>query len=51
MRSSAVYIVSAVRTPIGSFGGMLKDFTATHLGALPFAKRFPEFRLTIDGSE
>jgi len=29
-----VYIVSAVRTPIGSFGGNLKDFSATQLGAL-----------------
>ncbi len=29
-----VYIVSAVRTPIGSFGGMLADFSATKLGAL-----------------
>jgi acetyl-CoA C-acetyltransferase len=28
-----VYIISAVRTPIGSFGGSLKDFTATQLGA------------------
>jgi acetyl-CoA C-acetyltransferase len=28
-----VYIVSAVRTPIGSFGGGLKDFSATQLGA------------------
>ncbi|MGC4038056.1 MAG: acetyl-CoA C-acyltransferase [Chitinophagaceae bacterium] len=28
-----VYIVSAVRTPIGSFGGSLKDFSATQLGA------------------
>lgn len=27
-----VYIISAVRTPIGSFGGSLKDFTATQLG-------------------
>ncbi len=34
MKSSVVYIVSAVRTPIGSFGGMLKDLTATRLGAL-----------------
>ncbi len=34
MKSSAVYIVSAVRTPIGSFGGSLKDISATHLGAL-----------------
>ena len=29
-----VYIMSAVRTPIGSFGGSLKGFTATQLGAL-----------------
>jgi acetyl-CoA C-acetyltransferase len=29
-----VYILSAVRTPIGSFGGSLKDFSATQLGAL-----------------
>lgn len=29
-----VYIVSAVRTPIGSFGGALKDVPATKLGAV-----------------
>ncbi len=29
-----VYIVSAVRTPIGSFGGVLKDVPATKLGAI-----------------
>jgi acetyl-CoA C-acetyltransferase len=29
-----VYIVSAVRTPMGSFGGALKDFSATELGAI-----------------
>jgi acetyl-CoA C-acetyltransferase len=34
MKSPAVYIVSALRTPIGSFGGMLKDIPATHLGAI-----------------
>ena len=28
-----VYIISAVRTPMGSFGGSLKGFTATQLGA------------------
>lgn len=28
-----VYIVSAVRTPIGSWGGSLKDFSATRLGS------------------
>ena len=34
MNSHSVYIVSAVRTPIGSFGGTLKDFSATQLGAI-----------------
>jgi acetyl-CoA C-acetyltransferase len=29
-----VYIVSAVRTPIGSFGGVLKDLPAPRLGAV-----------------
>ncbi|MBK7690313.1 MAG: acetyl-CoA C-acyltransferase [Bacteroidetes bacterium] len=29
-----VYIVSAVRTPMGSFGGALKDISATQLGAI-----------------
>ncbi|MEO8172408.1 MAG: beta-ketoacyl synthase N-terminal-like domain-containing protein, partial [Sediminibacterium sp.] len=33
MSNRTVYIVSAVRTPIGSFGGSLKDFTAPQLGA------------------
>jgi acetyl-CoA C-acetyltransferase len=29
-----VYIVSAVRTPMGSFGGVLKELSATELGAI-----------------
>ena len=33
MKKTVVYIVSAVRTPIGSFGGTLKDISATKLGA------------------
>jgi acetyl-CoA C-acetyltransferase len=33
MSNNQVYIVSAVRTPIGSFGGSLKDIPATKLGA------------------
>lgn len=32
-----VYIISAVRTPIGSFGGKLADFTAVQLGAKAIA--------------
>lgn len=34
MSKRTVYIVSAVRTPIGSFGGSLKDFSAPQLGAI-----------------
>jgi acetyl-CoA C-acetyltransferase len=29
-----VYIISAVRNPIGSFGGSLKSLPATQLGAI-----------------
>ena len=34
MSDRTVYIVSAVRTPMGSFGGSLKDFSAPQLGAI-----------------
>ena len=34
MRSAPVYIISAVRTPIGKFGGGLADFTAPDLGVI-----------------
>ena len=34
MSQRIVCIVSAVRTPIGSFGGALKDVSATELGAV-----------------
>ncbi len=34
MNRKEVYIVSAIRTPLGSFGGNLKDFTAPQLGSI-----------------
>lgn len=34
MDKKEVYIISAVRTPIGSFGGTLKDISATKLGSI-----------------
>lgn len=34
MSNREVYIISAVRTPIGSFGGSLKSLSATQLGAI-----------------
>jgi acetyl-CoA C-acetyltransferase len=33
MKTKSVYILSAVRTPIGSFGGQFKSLSATQLGA------------------
>ncbi|MCX6265237.1 MAG: acetyl-CoA C-acyltransferase [Bacteroidetes bacterium] len=33
MNNKSVYILSAVRTPIGSFGGQFKSLSATQLGA------------------
>ena len=49
MRSPAVYIVSAVRTPIGSFGGILKDISATHLAAIAIREALT--RIQLPGSE
>ena len=34
MDKKEVYILSAVRTPIGSFGGSLRDIAAPQLGAI-----------------
>jgi acetyl-CoA C-acetyltransferase len=49
MRLSAVYIVSAVRTPIGSFGGMLKDISATRLASITIREALT--RIQLSGSE
>jgi acetyl-CoA C-acetyltransferase len=46
MKSSAIYIVSALRTPIGSFGGMLKDISATRLGALVIRESLARIRMS-----
>ncbi|HOL63118.1 MAG TPA: acetyl-CoA C-acyltransferase, partial [Elusimicrobiales bacterium] len=35
---SEVYIIDGLRTPIGSFGGSLKDFSAAKLGELVVKK-------------
>lgn len=43
-----VYIISAVRTPMGSFGGSLKSFSATQLGA--FAVKGAIEKAGIDGA-
>ncbi|MBN9481867.1 MAG: acetyl-CoA acetyltransferase [Bacteroidetes bacterium 43-93] len=44
-----VYIVSAVRTPIGSWGGALKDFSATKLGS--FAIKGALERIGLNAAE
>lgn len=43
-----VYIISAVRTPMGSFGGSLKEVSATQLGAI--AIRGALDKAGVDGS-
>lgn len=45
-----VYIVSAVRTPMGSFGGALKDFSATRLGAIAIKAALERAGLKPDAS-
>ena len=49
MNNKLVYIVAAVRTPIGSFGGSLKDIAATKLGATAIQAAIT--RAGIAGSE
>ena len=34
MNRNEVYVIAAVRTPMGSFGGSLKNLSATQLGAI-----------------
>jgi len=43
-----VCIVSAVRTPIGSWGGALKGFSATQLGALAIKGALEKINLSAD---
>ena len=42
-----VYIVSAVRTPIGSFGGVLKSVPATELGAIAIKGAIDKIKLDV----
>ena len=48
MNKCEVFIVSAVRTPIGSFGGALKDFSATKLGAIAISHAVARAGITPD---
>jgi acetyl-CoA C-acetyltransferase len=45
------YIVSAVRTPIGSFGGMLASFTAPQLGSIAIKGAMQKIGLPFDAVE
>jgi acetyl-CoA C-acetyltransferase len=51
MMAKAVYIVSIARTPIGSFGGKLADFTAIQLGSIALKgalDRIPNANTVLD---
>ncbi len=43
-----VYIINAVRTPMGSFGGSLKNFTAVQLGSLAMEGALANVGLSSD---
>ncbi|MBL7770193.1 MAG: acetyl-CoA C-acyltransferase [Flavipsychrobacter sp.] len=46
-----VYIVAAVRTPMGSFGGALKDISATQLGSIAIKGALAKAKLSADQVE
>jgi acetyl-CoA C-acetyltransferase len=46
--SNVVYIVSAVRTPIGSFGGCLSSFSATALGSFAIKGAIDKAKISAD---
>ncbi len=46
--SNEVYIVSAVRTPIGSFGGFLSSFSATDLGSIAIKAALDKAKISAD---
>ena len=48
MQRREVVVVSAVRTPIGSFGGALKEFSATKLGSLAIRSALDKAGITAD---
>ena len=47
--SKEVYIISAVRTPMGSFGGALKGLTATQLGAVAIKGALKKAGVDVNG--
>ena len=49
MQIKEVVIISAVRTPIGSFGGVLSSLSATELGAIALKGALD--KAGVDGSE
>ncbi len=51
MNTREVYIVSAVRTPIGSFGGSLKDLSAPKLGGIAISGAIKNAGITPDQVE
>lgn len=46
-----VYIISATRTPIGSFGGVLKDIPATELGGMAIGSAIEKAGLGVSDIE
>ncbi|MEI8111844.1 MAG: acetyl-CoA C-acyltransferase [Chitinophagia bacterium] len=51
MNNTSVYILSAVRTPIGSFGGQFKSLSATQLGAIAVKGAIEKAGIEVDQVE
>ncbi|NDA62945.1 MAG: acetyl-CoA C-acetyltransferase, partial [Chitinophagia bacterium] len=51
MNNTSVYILSAVRTPIGSFGGQFKSLSTTQLGAIAVKGAIEKAGIQIDQVE
>jgi len=48
MQRREVVVISAVRTPIGSFGGALKEFSATKLGSIAIRSALDKAGISAD---
>jgi acetyl-CoA C-acetyltransferase len=48
INNNDIVIVSAVRTPVGSYGGSLSSFTASELGAIVIRFALEKISLSVD---
>ena len=47
-KENDVFIISASRTPIGGFGGALKDYSAVELGSITIKKTIAQSKIDVN---